>query len=142
MTTADPYTSVRTFILTDSTILAAVGSRIYPDYIPEGTTYPAVRLSMVSNRAEPHMTNVSACSTMLMQVDIVSDTRLEANSIAETTRMHMSGYRGAMGSLEVRSCYESRQSAESLPPEDSSDEWLHVSSSDYQISFVSEVPSR
>ncbi len=142
MTTADPYTSVRTFLLTDATVLAAVGSRIYPDYLPEGAAFPAIRLVLIASSAEPHMTNVSACSTMLMQIDVGSDTRLEANSIAETIRMLLSGYRGAMGSLDVRSCYVHRQDAVSLAPEDSSDEWLHINSMDCQISFVSEVPSR
>lgn len=92
---ADRFTELRTYILADTVIAALVGTRMYPQVLPQNPTYPAITYtliggagSVVTHDGPAGLENVS------LQIDCWAQTQLTAAALAERVRTRINGYTG------------------------------------------------
>jgi hypothetical protein len=127
--------ALRTFLLADAGIAAAVGVRAYPVELPQGKTdttrYPAIRYTIISGqRVQASPQGAAGLAGLRLQIDTVADGFDAAYALAELVRKRIDGYRGLMGSVTVRGVFfDNERSA--FEPETR----LHFFSRDYFVWF-------
>jgi len=81
-------------------VFAVFGNRITPDNVPDNQVYPFARLKVISSpRAYTH--DVKPTRTILLQVDVYSDTSNGADTARDTIKDALSGYRGMIGDVDA-----------------------------------------
>lgn len=71
--------------------------RIYPDELPQGPEYPAVRYTLVSETDQYHTRGPANLTRMRFQIDCYGRTKSSANEVARAIRDCLRGFKGAMG---------------------------------------------
>ncbi len=91
--------ALRTFLLADAAIAVAIGARIYPVQLPQGTNQVSVRYTIVSGQ-RVHATPQGAMglSGPRIQIDVYGPAYAEVHNVAELIRKRLDGYRGPAGS--------------------------------------------
>jgi hypothetical protein len=76
---------IRTLLIADISLAALVGARIYPQYIPQGSTLPAVVLTAVSDVPYTSFTGSSTTDlrSVRLQVDSYATRYLDAHAVAD-----------------------------------------------------------
>lgn len=102
---AEVLTSVRTWLLGQSSITTLVGQRIYPDQLPQSNvTYPAVLLTILDERYEHDLGGLGGLVQTRLQCECYGTTRL--SSLAVSDAIIWSGIdqlKGTYSSLKIRS---------------------------------------
>lgn len=83
---ADLAVSVRTYLLSLTTITDVVGQRIYADILPQSATLPAITMEKVSTRHDHQLSDYAGLAHSRIQFACFATTRLIANSVAEAIR--------------------------------------------------------
>lgn len=98
MTIKDIRPALRTFLLADSAISAAVGGvRIYPIKLPAGVPAgPAIVYSLISEQNDYHMQGPSGLVAARFQIDAWALTSDLASSLAILVKARLGGYLGPM----------------------------------------------
>ena len=132
-----PVPQIIAMLRADPNVSAAVGTKIFADYPPQGTEYPLVVLNVTSGVAFGCVDNgsVRAYSSRLA-VDIAADSRAEAETIIEAIEDVLDGYATTdsthpIGGVTVNEAF----TWELLVPKDGSDERAFVCSQDYLIDY-------
>lgn len=131
--------------LADSVEIAnAVGDRIYPDGMPQGSEYPAIVISDLSSTPEYDLGGEVGTHTSVVTVDCWTDGkggRERVNQLGEMVRNRLSGYRGQLGdgafcsgAMLIRN---NTVAAEPLP---GSDQHRRRASMDFSIVHTAAVP--
>ena len=107
---ADIATAVRTVLANDAAVAAVVGTRLYPDRIPQKlvdttTTYPCIRLQLVDERSDVHLTGMSRLAAATIQVDCYSLSRSTSTALGEKVRLALGMYSGTSASVIIQRCY-------------------------------------
>lgn len=92
--------TIRTLVLSDATILAAVVDRMYTDMLPPEATIPAITYSVV--HAAPHVdTHADLYMMTRIQFDIYSSTKSGCATLysALVNLLHM--YTGTVGTQDI-----------------------------------------
>lgn len=135
---------VRTYLQTKSAVTDLIGTRMYPDVLPENVTLPACTYWTFSS--EP-LTEVQADKTGVamsrVQIDCYATTRAGAVALADAIRLApMQGHRGTVGSSFVQHVIaEDVMSFGRDQPTDGSAEWRYIASQDYVVIHSSTDPS-
>ena len=130
---------VRTYLMSESSVTTLIGTRCFPDYIPQkNSTFPCIVYTIVSQVGQHHLAAGAGFAWTRIQFDCYAATSLVRWSVAEALRNVLQGFPAAgaahtMGSSTVDAVnYEvTRESYE--PPQDNSDTGLFRASSDYLV---------
>lgn len=82
--------ALRTFLLADEALSALVGTRIYPDEVPQGGTFPALRYLQVSLLADYTHDGDANLDMTRYQFDCYAPNRPQANQVATVLRTALS----------------------------------------------------
>jgi hypothetical protein len=96
------YRALRAFLLADATIAAAVGTRIYPQKLPQAVTYPAITILRVSAPRANVLKGKASLARPRYQIDcwVRETTGATAFTVAQdlggAVRSRLEGYNGVM----------------------------------------------
>lgn len=96
---------LREFLLGDSAISAVIGARVYPVDLPQNATFPAVRVSHVSDSRVVSSRRDLGLASPRIQIDAFGASYKAAADLAQLILRRLSGYRGRMGSREVQGVF-------------------------------------
>lgn len=136
-------TDLRTRLVSDPAINAAVGTRIRMNRSEQSDALPRVVIRQISANHEHHMTAATGKAIARVQIDCHASSPVQAESIAESIRQSLDGFRGLMGSTYVSMLHHDNDRMYYEPPIEGG----HASSgvdtvqTDYQIGWTVSVPT-
>jgi len=136
---ADIGAAARTKLVGTAAVAAILGTRIYPDQLPQSTTLPAAVYYGISGVDEPRLTGLAGFAQERVQIDAYASTRLAANALALAIRdaLTSSWGRGTWGTVPVSGCVpEGGERYDTQGVGDGSDERQYITSRDFQIYFT------
>lgn len=102
-----PEEGLYSYLTADANLTTLIGSRIYPNIIPEGSASPAVAYQRISSRRwHPH-DGRGGLAQVRVQLTITGDSYQSVKGVAEAIREALDGYEGPMGpggGLEIEGC--------------------------------------
>lgn len=107
----DISSSLRTFLLTDTSIEGLVGTRVYPDMLPQKSSdvnvldRPAIWYRTISDYDSVSTGGRLELVRMRIEINCVAETRKDANDLAKYVRTKLSGYQGTMGSHRCQGAF-------------------------------------
>ena len=101
---ADIGKAIRLRLLNDTAVTDLIGTRLYPRRIPQGVENPCAKYQMISSMREGALDGGSGIVNAMIQIDIFSDSHLEAETISEKIRERLQGFRGTESSVEILGC--------------------------------------
>lgn len=123
---------VRTYLLTLASITSVVGTRIFPNKIPQkNDSWPCIVYQVISQNPGHTLAGSAEYAGTRIQFDVYSETAIVRDSLTEAIRNAMQGYRGTMGSSTVSSVVYKNSTDLYEPPADNSDVGLYRNSADY-----------
>jgi hypothetical protein len=96
-TVADIRPALRTFLLADSGIAAAIVGRIYPGKLPQGEGRASIVYTLISDPGDYTMQGASGLAHPRFQIDAWAPTLDAATSLAILIKGRIDGYQGPMG---------------------------------------------
>lgn len=93
---------VRAYILGDTAVAAAIGTRLYPVKAPQNPTYPLVTMQKIVEPRYPHLRGSGGLAAPRYQIDVWvkelagTATFNRAIEIAELIRRRIDGYSGVL----------------------------------------------
>jgi hypothetical protein len=136
---ADIGEGMRAKLLATNAVTAILGTRIYPDRLPQRPTMPAAIYWVVSGVDEAGLGGLLGVAHARVQVDAYATTRLGANALATAIRdaLAATGGRGTWGAVDVSGCTpQGGERYDTQPLGDGSDDPQYITSRDYLISFA------
>lgn len=135
---SDITKAVRAYLLGNSEIATAVGTRIYPDVLPQRdgqitSDLPACTIEIISGSSDSALYGGTGLAMQRISITIYATTRSATRSLAEFIRRAMLKLRGQVGTEHVRcvTC-ESRQDLVD-PPADGSNNWRYLHAIDFDV---------
>jgi Protein of unknown function (DUF3168). len=96
-----PRMAIYAYLSADPDIQNLVGTRIYPQTVPQNPIFPLIVLNTISSTDERDLQG-RAWSETRIQITAMADTLRKAETIIFTVRAKLEGYKGMMaGVLEV-----------------------------------------
>lgn len=136
---ADIGAATRTKLVGTAAVAAILGTRIYPDHLPQSTTLPAAVYYGISGTDEPQLSGLAGFATERIQIDAYASTRSAANALALAIRdaLTSSWGRGTWGTVGVSGCVpEGGERYDTQGLGDGSDERQYITSRDFFIHFT------
>lgn len=136
---SDIGAATRTKLTGTSLVAAILGTRVYPDQLPQGATLPAAVYYAISGTDEPQLAGLAGFATERIQIDSYASTRLAANLLATAIRdaLTSSWGRGTWGTVGVSGCVpEGGERYDTQGIGDGSDERQYITSRDYMVYFT------
>ena len=134
---ADVLAATRTYLINNADVANLVASRVFVDIIPQAATLPAIALYKISE-THPHKVGdrLGIVQTRIT-LACYSETRAEANSIAETCyQSGLCAYRGVTGGVQFLGVtVDSGQQNYIEYAEDGSDDHRYVTEIDFLVSY-------
>lgn len=94
---------IRSLLLANATVTAAVGTRVYPVTLPEGTTLPAIVLDHVSTVEQPTI-DANAPLALVesrISVTVIADTYTTLKTLTDACRVALNFKRGSIAGVNV-----------------------------------------
>lgn len=136
MTAIDCSEAVAKYLLTQTAITDLVGTRIYPDVLPEACTLPAIVYSEISDNDNYHLSGVCTAAECRVQIDCYGATRASANAVGRKVREIIgNGTSREMGGMQVLSCHSENGHTMQEQPVNGTDNWRYVRSRDFLIIY-------
>lgn len=94
---------VRSLLLANATVTAAVGSRIYPVTLPEGTTLPAIVLDHISTVEQPTIDANAPAQLVESRISatVLTNDYLSLKNLVEACRIALNFKRGTIEGVSV-----------------------------------------
>lgn len=132
----------RTYLLTKSAITALVGTRIWPEKIPESRrVFPCIVYTLVSQVPAHDLAGGAGWAESRLQLDSYAKTSKVRGTLTETIRDKMQGFSGTMGGATVDSVVYQNSRNEYEIPQDKSDVGLYRNAADYWLRHQQAVPT-
>ncbi len=96
-------TELRAWLLADTTIAGLIDTRMYPQYLPQKVTYPAISYATASRVSSRQLSGPAGRARPRITVNSWAETYLEAKALAEAVRKRLDGFAGRWGSFSVGS---------------------------------------
>lgn len=96
---------LRSWLLADTLIAAEIGTRMFPQFIPESSALPAVAYSMVSDQAFLGMRGPLTARSPRIQLSIVAVTQMKVSAISELIKTRINIWDQTYSDMIVRSCF-------------------------------------
>lgn len=132
-----PTPQIITALKADPTVSGVVGTKVFADYPPQGTSEPFIVLTIPSGEAHGTVNNcnVRAYSARLT-VDVVCDTRAQTESAIEAIEDVLDGFTSTDSTHPIQGItIQTALEWEMLTPKDGSDKRIFICSQDYQIHY-------
>ena len=137
-----PEVAFWNFFSVQSTVTDFVGTRIFPNVIPQdNTTYPAIRYAFISEVHDQDLQGSAGVVRCRVQIDSYSTSFLESIQMREAIRLILEGFSGLMDTTEVLWSSLDDSQSEWEPPQDSSDVGLHRQVQDFIIRYREPIPA-
>ena len=133
--------NIRTYLLTKSAVTDVISTRLRPDVLAQSDSLPAATYSEIYTN---HIHTVSAAAGIeecMLEIVCYSSTRTQADSLADTIRQQLQGYRGASGSVQVMSCQLDDTGHGYEKPEDDSDQGKYLTALRFRIHVQETIPT-
>lgn len=91
-------TSLRSYLLAQTSITSLVGQRIYPMRLPQGATLPAITYQVVFGTSTYSHDGDEDLGRRRFQLDCWASTYADSMNVAEAVRAAINGHDGPMGS--------------------------------------------
>jgi len=141
---ADLGSAVRGYLAANAGVSALVGSRIFPDVLPQGYTIRnggALTYTIIDTVHDHLINGLSGIARSRVEFAAFASTRAGANLIAEAVRASgLQGYTGAMGGVLIESVMIASgiQTLDERPT-DGSQEHRYMTLFDYMIAYQESV---
>ena len=89
------------YLLSQPTVSALIGDRLYPARLPQGVTLPAVTYQWIARVASVTYEGAADLARGRIQIDCWATSYAAMVSLAKAIRAALSGYRGAMGATPI-----------------------------------------
>ncbi len=96
MTLADIRPGLRTLLLANANIVAAVSNRIYPVILPQGVVEDSIVYNRISESESSHYVGPTGLILMRVQIDALSQSIDSASAIADLIKEHITGFSGTI----------------------------------------------
>jgi len=142
---ADLGTAVRTYLLADSGVSALVGTRIYPDVLPQGYSVAsggALTYTIIDTTHDPLINGLAGIARSRIEFASFASTRAGANEIAEAVRSSdLVGFTGLMGGTVWIESVRIESGIQTLDerPTDGSQEHRYLTVFDYLFAYQESV---
>ena len=90
--------------VTATDVLAIVSKRVYPGFLPQGASLPAITYAKVSGPRIEHMGGKTGLEYPRVQINCWASTYSAAKALADKVRIAMDAYSGTWGSDTIRAC--------------------------------------
>lgn len=134
---ANIHQALQSHLIGVTAISDLVGTRIYPDKAPTSATFPYITYGVISNTHVRHFDDISGLASPLIQIDVWSNTRLSAVTVAEEIRVELENKRAGIGptgnQLSVSGIFLENDRDLYEPPEDSSQVGIYRVSMDFRV---------
>lgn len=94
MTLADIRPGLRSLLLGNASIVAAVSNRIYPILLPQGVVDDSIVYNRITESETSHYVGPSGLILMRIQIDAISQSTDRASAIADLIKEHINGFSG------------------------------------------------
>lgn len=94
-----------TYLSAYAGLQALVGSRIYPQQLPEGVQLPAISYQRVSGPRIRSHSGPSELAHPRYQFNVWGDRYSDAKTVADQLRFALDGFRGTMGEVSVQAAF-------------------------------------
>lgn len=125
---------LRTYLLADAGVADLIGTRCYPDALPQGATLPAVVYYTISRTHAESLGGLKSAGQVRIQLDAYAATRIAADAVTEAILARLKtlsiGQNTIGSGTQVCDVEIQGPRSDRLQPEDGSDEWQYVSSLD------------
>ena len=126
----------------DATIIAIVGSAIYPSPAPRGQNPPYISFQRVDKMTERHLLGPNSLARARFQINCWAQGPDDADELAEAVRRSLDGLRKqTMGTVDVDSIAFLSQRDSITDPTDGSETVEYVCSMDFRISYREQLPA-
>jgi hypothetical protein len=98
----DIYEALVARLKADTAVVALVGSRIYPDEVPQGKLHPAVFYMTVSDIKSHYLTEQSSLESPNIQFTTYADTKDGAAAVAEAIKASLSDFQGTLSGITIQ----------------------------------------
>lgn len=85
----------------DAGVAALLGTRVYPEVLPQNPSYPAITYQVVSGGSEYEMEGPANQASPRVQIDCYAESAEGAIALKGAVMAALSGYRGSVGSPPV-----------------------------------------
>lgn len=92
------------YLIANSGVFALVGTRIYPQVIPQDAEMPAMAYQRISGPRDHSHSGPSGLVVARMQLTCMAASYDGAKALGEAVRAAMDGYSGTMGTVTVDAC--------------------------------------
>lgn len=96
------YEALVAYLGTVSGLSALIGTRLYPDDLPQSEELPAVFYLTVSDVKDHVYGSIQAVESPNIQFTVYADTKAEAQAVAEVIKTALSDYHGTMSGVTVQ----------------------------------------
>lgn len=131
---------LRTYLLANAGVSALIGTRMYPNALPQGATLPAVVYYLISSTHVQSLGGITAAGTCRVQLDCYAATRLAADGVSApivaalrllSVGQQSIGAGTLVCDIEIQGPRDDQQE-----PADGSDEWTYISSLDALLNIA------
>lgn len=98
----DIYDAIVAKLKATAALTALVGTRIYPDEVPQGKLYPAVFYMTVSDVKDHFITEISSLEAPNIQLTTYADAKDDAAAVAEEIKTAINGYQGTLSGITIQ----------------------------------------
>ena len=99
----------------DGGVSALVVTRVYPDVLPQGVTYPAIRYQRISTARLYNLGGKADQADTRFQIDCYATTRIGAIALADAVRAALDSQTGLWGSIAIRNVTTENETADLEP---------------------------
>lgn len=101
---------IRAILVGDTDITDIVGARVRPDELAEDDTFPAILFTIDEEDPLPMLSEVGGLQKAKLEVVALSETKLQARTIAKKVRASMDGIKTVVDGVEIDATFEKRES--------------------------------
>lgn len=131
--------SLRQYLLANPSVTSYVGTRIYPNHLPQGldlrTSTPAISFFLVSSEYLYDTKGIKNLVSARVQVDTWSYSSSETIRLAAILRRSLAQFNKQMGYLYVAGGKILDEQSLAEEPKDGSEDWLYRKMQDYQFRY-------
>jgi hypothetical protein len=122
-------TAFRALLLAESTLTAAVSSRVYQGTAPRSARKKLhtrkeayITFHQIDNTGEHHQGGASGLTAPTFQVDVWAPTTTVRTTLKEAIRNAVDGYNGTISGIDVRGCFLEEKGRDSIELPESAQE--------------------
>lgn len=127
--------ALRAKLLQNTSILGAVGQRIYPSRMPQDMQFPSIIMTVISGNSENHLTNADGLMYATVQIDVLHTSEDSAYEIATNIRNSLDGFTGTIATTQIGYCWLNRMFDDYTAPANASDVGISRVSLDFNVCY-------